>query len=151
MTQLQAGNASPLGAAFDGHGVNFTLFSANAEQVVLCLFDEDGNEERHLLPSRTGDIWHGYLPGARPGLQYGYRVHGPWSPALGHRFNPEKLLLDPCARQVTGEVPDHALFHGGLDNPDHRDNSSVMLRCVVAYSHFDWKTMNRCVLPGGKR
>ncbi|MEY8712909.1 glycogen debranching enzyme GlgX [Mangrovibacter phragmitis] len=150
MTQLQAGNASPLGAAFDGHGVNFTLFSANAEQVVLCLFDEDGNEERHLLPSRTGDIWHGYLPGARPGLQYGYRVHGPWSPALGHRFNPEKLLLDPCARQVTGEVPDHALFHGGLDNPDHRDNSSVMLRCVVAYSHFDWEDDEPLRTPWGE-
>lgn len=87
MSQLATGNATPLGATYDGSGVNFTLFSAHAGRVELCVFDAQGNEQRYDLPARSGDIWHGYLPGARPGLRYGYRVHGPWSPAQGHLFN----------------------------------------------------------------
>lgn len=104
MSQLETGNATPHGATYDGHGVNFTLFSAHAERVELCVFDPQGNEQRYDLPARTGDIWHGYLPDARPGLRYGYRVHGPWAPAQGHRFNPAKLLIDPCARRVEGDL-----------------------------------------------
>lgn len=80
MTQLATGNATPHGATYDGHGVNFTLFSAHAERVELCVFDEQGCELRYDLPGRSGDVWHGYLANARPGLRYGYRVHGPWQP-----------------------------------------------------------------------
>ncbi|HAK5143189.1 TPA: glycogen debranching protein GlgX [Salmonella enterica] len=125
MTQLAIGEATPHGATYDGHGVNFTLFSAHAERVELCVFDSRGNERRYDLPGRRGDVWHGYLAGARPGLRYGYRVHGPWQPAQGHRFNPAKLLLDPYARRVEGELKDHPLLHGGHDEPDYRDNAAV--------------------------
>jgi glycogen operon protein len=120
MTQLTAGQPAPYGASFDGKGVNFTLFSAHAERVELCVFDAHGNEHRFDLPGRTGDVWHGYLDGAKPGLHYGYRVHGPWDPANGHRFNPAKLLIDPCALQVDGELRDTALLCGGVDEPDRR-------------------------------
>ena len=88
MTTLAAGKPAPLGASYDGKGVNFALFSAHAERVELCVFDEQGNEQRFDLPARSGDIWHGWLAGVGPGLRYGYRVHGPWDPAQGHRFNP---------------------------------------------------------------
>ena len=113
MTQLTAGKPEPLGASFDGKGVNFTLFSAHAERVELCVFDGEGNEHRYDLPSRTGDIWHGYLSGGRPGMHYGFRVHGPWEPSQGHWFNPAKLLIDPCAHRVDGEFKDDPLFHVG--------------------------------------
>ena len=124
--QLMSGQDTPDGAWYDGNGVNFTLFSAHAEQVELCVFDAEGNETRHTLPARSGDIWHGYLPGARPGLRYGYRVHGPWRPAQGHRFNPAKLLLDPCARAVEGGEVDGPLLHGGVDTPDPHDSAPVL-------------------------
>ncbi|WP_137391865.1 glycogen debranching protein GlgX [Rhodoligotrophos defluvii] len=103
---LTSGVPAPLGATFDGAGVNFALFSANGERVELCLFDAEGERElRRLdLPERTGDIWHGYLEGARPGLVYGYRVHGPYDPQRGHRFNPNKLLIDPYARALRGSL-----------------------------------------------
>lgn len=104
MTKLTVGQSLPPGAEVQADGVNFTLFSAHAERVELCLFDDEGNEQRVDLPGRTGDIWHGFLSGAKPGLHYGYRVHGPWEPARGHRFNPAKLLLDPCAKRVDGEA-----------------------------------------------
>ena len=100
MTQLTAGKPAPLGASFDGKGVNFTLFSAHAERVELCVFDREGNEYRYDLPAREGDIWHGYLEDGKPGLRYGFRVHGPWQPEHGLRFNPAKLLIDPCALRV---------------------------------------------------
>lgn len=80
MSQLAAGKPAPLGASYDGEGVNFTLFSAHAERVELCVFDAQGTETRYDLPARSGDVWHGYMPHARPGLRYGYRVHGPWNP-----------------------------------------------------------------------
>jgi glycogen operon protein len=99
------------------NGVNFTLFSAHAERVELCIFDDEGNEQRFDLPARSGDVWHGFLANALPGTRYGYRVHGPWEPGQGHRFNPAKLLLDPCARRVDGDVKDSPLLHGG-DSPD---------------------------------
>lgn len=139
MTQLAIGKPTPLGAHYDGQGVNFTLFSAHAERVELCVFDANGQEHRYDLPGHSGDIWHGYLPDARPGLRYGYRVHGPWQPAEGHRFNPAKLLIDPCARQIDGEFKDNPLLHAGHNEPDYRDNASIAPKCVVVVDHYDWE------------
>ncbi|UHR06865.1 glycogen debranching protein GlgX [Escherichia coli] len=139
MTQLAIGNPAPLGAHYDGQGVNFTLFSAHAERVELCVFDAQGIEHRYDLPGRSGDIWHGYLPDARPGLRYGYRVHGPWQPAMGHRFNPAKLLIDPCARQIVGEFKDNPLLHAEHSDPDYRDNAAIAPKCVVVVDHYDWE------------
>src|SRR5207237_4641146 len=100
------GRPYPLGATWDGEGVNFALFSAHAARVELCLFDPSGEHEtaRIELPEYRDEIWHGYLPGIRPGQIYGYRVHGPYKPEEGHRFNPNKLLLDPYARATIGEL-----------------------------------------------
>ena len=149
MTLLTAGNSTPYGSSYDGKGVNFTLFSAHAHKVELCVFDEHGHEQRYDLPMRTGDIWHGYLPGARPGLHYGYRVHGPWEPHNGHRFNPAKLLLDPCARVVVGGLNDHPHFHGGHDHPDMQDDAAEMAKCVVAQDKFDWEDDEHPRTPWG--
>ena len=100
------GRPYPLGATWDGEGVNFALFSQHAEQVVLCLFDAKGKQEMAQIPlrERVGGVWHGYLPEARPGLLYGYRLHGPYQPDAGHRFNAHKLLLDPCAKSIVGQI-----------------------------------------------
>jgi len=101
------GRPSPLGATFDGNGVNFALFSEHATRVELCLFDSPdapGETQRIALPERTAQVWHGYLPDVRAGQIYGYRVHGPHDPALGHRFNPRKVLLDPYARSIAREL-----------------------------------------------
>ena len=100
------GNHYPRGATWDGEGVNFSIFSANAEKVELCLFDATGRREvqRVELKERTDDSWHCYLPEARPGLLYGYRVHGPYEPERGHRFNPHKLLIEPNARHIQGQI-----------------------------------------------
>ncbi len=149
MTQLTAGSPTPYGSSYDGKGVNFTLFSAHAHKVELCVFDEHGHEQRYDLPTRTGDIWHGYLPGARPGLHYGYRVHGPWEPHNGHRFNPAKLLLDPCARVVVGGLNDHPHFHGGHDEPDMQDDAAEMAKCVVVKDKFDWEDDEHPRTPWG--
>src|ERR1700709_2879671 len=96
----------PLGATWDGLGVNFALFSANATKVELCLFDENGETEleRIELPEYTDEVWHGYLPSARPGTVHAYRVHGPFEPDAGHRFNPNKLVIDPYAKQLVGQL-----------------------------------------------
>ena len=101
-TVVWPGRPYPLGATWDGFGVNFALFSANATRVELCLFDKTGTREidRVTLPEYTDEIWHGYLPEARPGTLYGYRVHGPYEPSAGHRFNPNKLLIDPYAKAL---------------------------------------------------
>jgi isoamylase len=110
---LLAGKPSPLGSNVQDGGVNFALFSANATQVVLCIFDETGTKElaQYTLPQCTRQVWHGHLKGAQAGLCYGYRVYGPWEPELGHRFNPNKLLLDPYAKKLVGEViEDSALY-----------------------------------------
>ena len=139
MSHLQAGSPAPPGATPDGKGVNFTLYSVHAERVELCIFDDQGNEQRHDLPARTGDVWHGYLPGAGPGLRYGFRVHGPWAPQQGHRFNPAKLLLDPCAYRVDGDPEDSPLLHGGLDAPDGRDSAPAAPRSVVVDLRYDWQ------------
>jgi glycogen operon protein len=104
--RLREGLPFPLGATWTGLGVNFALFSANASKVELCLFDEQGQKEieRIELPEFTDEVWHGFLQDARPGLIYGYRVHGPYDPANGHRFNPNKLLLGPYAKAVVGNL-----------------------------------------------
>jgi isoamylase len=104
--QLHPGDPSALGATPQADGVNFAVFSAHAERVELCLFDAVADTEiaRLPLPGRDGDIWHGFLPAGQPGLLYGYRVHGPYEPQQGHRFNPAKLLIDPYARELRGSV-----------------------------------------------
>jgi isoamylase len=130
----------PLGATWDGEGVNFALFSAHAEKVELCLFDERGKGEtaRIPLPEFTHEIWHGYFPDVKPGQLYGYRVHGPYEPEAGHRFNPHKLLIDPYARALVGELRwDDALFGYTIGHPeedlsfDTRDSAPFMPLCRV--------------------
>jgi len=139
MSQLLPGKPTPAGAVYDGKGVNFTLFSQHAGRVELCLFDEQGQEARMDLPGRTGDIWHGYLAAIKPGQRYGYRVHGPWQPEAGHRFNPNKLLVDPCARQVEGEVTDDPRFLGGEAEMNTLDSAPVAPKSVVLADDFDWE------------
>ncbi|MFT3687588.1 glycogen debranching protein GlgX [Paenirhodobacter sp.] len=113
-------------------GVNFALFSAHAERVELCLF-RDGREESHFLPERSGDIWHGFLADVAPGTAYGYRVHGPWAPERGYRFNPAKLLIDPYARALSAPLRWDPLMQGGIgpQRPDRRDSAPVMPRSII--------------------
>ena len=130
------GQPYPLGATWDGYGVNFALFSENADAVELCLFDDNGQETRVKLTERTDQIWHGYLPEIRPGQHYGYRVHGPYAPEQGHRFNPNKLLLDPYAKCISGNTnwsDAHFGYQVGKDDLsfDDRDNADVMPKCSV--------------------
>ena len=98
--EIWPGKAYPLGATYDGTGVNFALFSEVATAVELCLIDAEGVETRIRLPEVDGFVWHGYLPGIAPGQRYGYRVHGPYDPRNGHRCNPAKLLLDPYGKAL---------------------------------------------------
>ncbi len=149
MSVMQRGHASPPGAYYDGKGVNFTLFSHHAERVELCLFDEQGRETRYTLSARTGDIWHGWLPDIQPGQLYGYRVHGPWQPRAGHRFNPAKLLVDPCARGVLGEVPDDECLLCGDVDPDPRDSAQLAPKSVVVNEAFDWENDTPPRVPWG--
>jgi glycogen operon protein len=135
-----------LGADFDGEGTNFTLFSDHADRVELILYDASGSIEtfRGDLPHMEGGIWQGYLPGVRPGQAYGYRVHGPWAPEEGHRFNSAKLLLDPNARELSGElVWDDALFGYVIGESDlvrdDRDSAPFLPKAVVADPDFDWE------------
>ena len=117
--QAQHGNADKLGAHYDGHGVNFAVFSRHAEKIDICLFSDDGKTEtgRITLPARTGDVHHGYIDGLKPGQVYGIRAHGPDDPANGHRFNPQKLLLDPYAQELVGAAAwDHAMEHPAEDS-----------------------------------
>jgi glycogen operon protein len=132
------GSPSPLGATWDGEGVNFALFSAHATAVELCLFDASGREtDRVGLPEHTHEVWHGHLPDARPGQLYGFRVHGPWAPEVGHRFDPAKLLLDPYARAVTGRVA-LAPAHFAVPGAPGGDSGDVTPRCVVVDPAFTW-------------
>lgn len=139
MTALMSGVSTPLGARYDGKGINFTLFSAHATQVELCLFDAQQHETRLPLPARSGDIWHGYLPKGKPGQRYGFRVHGPFAPQQGLRFNPNKLLLDPAARAVEGPVIDHPYLYGGDNEPDPQDSAPWMPKCIVIDEDYDWQ------------
>ncbi|HZT67351.1 MAG TPA: glycogen debranching protein GlgX [Acidimicrobiales bacterium] len=137
------GTAFPLGATYDGAGTNFSLFSEVAEQVELCLFDPDGAETRVPLREVTAFCWHGYLSGVGPGQRYGFRVHGPHDPATGRRCNPAKLLVDPYAKAVDGEVGwDAAVFGyplgGDPDARDGTDSAAFVPKAVVTNPYFDW-------------
>ncbi|MFZ0243303.1 MAG: glycogen debranching protein GlgX [Desulfobacterales bacterium] len=137
------GQPYPLGAVYDGSGTNFSLFSEIAEHVELCLFDDDGHETCIDLPEVTGYCWHGYLPTVEPGQLYGFRVHGPWDPASGHRGNPAKLLLDPYAKAIHGPLQwNEAIFpYNFSDGPEvgsDSDSGPFMPRGVVHQPHFDW-------------
>ena len=145
--RLSEGRPQPLGATFDGSGVNFALFSANADKVELCLFDHVGEREvaRMALVERTDDVWHGYLAGAPPRQLYGYRVHGPYDPLNGHRFNPNKLLIDPYARALDRSFAWNDLHCGYVvGDPredlsfDTRDNAAWIPKCRVVDPAFDW-------------
>jgi glycogen operon protein len=139
------GSPSPLGAHWDGTGTNFALWSAGAQAVDLCLFDAEGAEHRLRLQESTHQIWHARLPGVGPGQRYGYRVHGPYDPSQGLRYNPAKLLLDPYARAVDGQLTlDGSLFGYRGDNPDartpdDRDSAPHVPRGVVIYDSFPWE------------
>lgn len=140
---LLDGRSWPLGAHLDKAGVNFALFSQHATAVELCVFDEKGSKEtrRYLLPKKTDGVWHGFLPGAKAGLIYGYRVHGPYAPLDGHRFNAHKLLIDPYARQLHGQLiwndANYGHIRGHADRDlsfDSRDSAPFVPKCVVTKS-----------------
>src|ERR671914_26313 len=139
-SRVTEGLPDPLGATWDGLGVNFALFSANATKVELCLFDAHGKREldRITLPEYTDEVWHGYLPDARPGTVYAYRVHGAYAPEQGHRFNPNKLVLDPYAKAHVGELQwadelfGYRIGDEGADLAmDERDSAPFMPKCRV--------------------
>ena len=145
--RIREGLPHPRGATWQGKGVNFALFSAHATRVELCLFDETGEREtaRIDLPEYTDEIWHGYVPDVHPGAIYGYRVHGPYEPSSGHRFNPNKLVLDPYAQGHFGDLKwDPAVFGYQLESGDdttldERDSAPFMPKCVVVDPNFGMK------------
>jgi isoamylase len=150
------GKPYPLGASWDGSGVNFALFSIHATKVELCLFDSSGRREleRIELPEYTDEVWHGYLPEVGPGQLYGYRVHGPYEPRRGHRFNPNKLLIDPYARVLHGSLGwTDAHFGYRIGSPrqdlsfDRRDNARAMPKCCVIDPAFTWGDDRRPRVP----
>jgi len=152
--ELEAGLPQPLGAQWTGAGTNFAVFSAVAEQLELCLFDPDGRERARLaLPSRTGDIWHGFLPAefGGTGLLYGYRVHGPYRPEAGHRCNPAKLLVDPAALALSGGLTWHPALRGSAPGddraPDGADSAPFVPKCRVVDPTFDWGGVRRPHVP----
>ncbi|MGZ8154533.1 MAG: glycogen debranching protein GlgX [Burkholderiales bacterium] len=150
------GLPEPLGATWDGLGVNFALFSAHATRVELCIFDSRGKREvdRVVLPEYTDEVWHGYLPDARPGTVYGYRVHGAYEPEQGHRFNPNKLVLDPYAKALVGELQwsdelfGYRMGDENLDlSFDERDSAPFMPKCRVVDPAFTWGRERRPQVP----
>jgi glycogen operon protein len=139
--EIWPGHPYPLGATYDGAGTNFALFSEAAQRVQLCLIDDEGTERRVDLNEVDGFVWHAYLPSVGPGQRYGYRVHGPYDPAHGHRCNPAKLLLDPYAKAIEGQVDgDDSLFSYRFDSPDFNDADSLghTMLSVVVNPFFDW-------------
>ena len=147
MKRVWPGQPFPLGALWDGQGTSFSLFSEHAERVDLCLFDDHGTETRYELIERTALNWHGYLPGIGPGQRYAYRVHGPWAPEQGHRFNPNKLLIDPYAKAIDGDVqwelgrtlpyvPEDADADLYMDD---EDDAGAVPKSVVIDERFDWE------------
>ena len=147
ITAVWPGRPAPQGAHWDGEGVNFAMFSEHAEKVELCLFDASGRRELQRIPlvERTDQVWHCYLPEARPGMLYGYRVHGPYRPEEGHRFNPYKLVLDPYARNIVGNLKwsdaafGYTVGHKRGDlSFDRRDSASAMPKCKIIDSAFTW-------------
>ncbi|MEZ0604120.1 glycogen debranching protein GlgX [Paraburkholderia sp. IW21] len=155
-TRIAEGTPFPLGATWNGSGVNFALFSAHATKVELCLFDETGETEieRIELPEYTDEVWHVFVPNLKPGAVYGYRVHGPYEPEKGHRFNPNKLLLDPYAKAHIGELkwaPE--IFGYTLDSEegdlsfDERDSAPFVPKCKVVDANFSWTHPERNAQP----
>jgi isoamylase len=153
---IREGRPFPLGATWDGLGVNFALFSAHATNVELCLFDLNGEKEleRIELPEYTDEVWHGYLRDARPSTVYGYRVHGPYEPDAGHRFNPNKLLIDPYAKTLVGKLKwADALFGykiGASDKDlsfDDRDSAAFVPKARVIDPAFTWGEERRPLVP----
>ncbi|MES2356319.1 MAG: glycogen debranching protein GlgX [Pseudomonadota bacterium] len=149
---LEAGRPWPLGATFDGGGVNFAVFSAHATQIQLCIFDESGEKElaRLSLPEFTDQVWHGYLPGAQSGLVYGYRAFGPHAPERGHRFNSHKLLIDPYARQFTGSFrwsSAHFDLEANSGSINKQDNAQDTYKAVVIDDDFDWEDDHPPAIP----
>ncbi len=154
--RLDRGSPFPLGADWDGLGVNFAVFSTHATAMELCVFDPTGRREvaRYQLTERTDEVWHGYLPDADVGLLYGYRAHGPYDPHNGHRFNPHKLLLDPYAKGIHGQLRwTDALFGYRIGSPrgdlsfDRRDSAQAMPRAVVVEDNFNWQGDKRPNVP----
>jgi isoamylase len=150
VTEAWPGRPFPLGATWDGRGTNFSLFSEGAERVELCLFDDEGNEERVEVRERTALNWHCYLPGVGPGRRYGYRVHGPYNPSNGQRFNPWKLLIDPYAKAIEGgvrwEEDVNVLPYvptgeedADLEMDDEDDDAPAIPKSVVIDPGFDWE------------
>jgi glycogen operon protein len=148
--EVWPGRAFPLGPDWDGEGTNFSIFSEHGERIELCLFDEDDNEERVELTERTAFNWHAYLPGVGPGQRYGFRVHGPYDPKSGHRFNPAKLLIDPYAKSIEGKVrwnranvlpyvPDPKAGDDADLVPDDSDDAAAIPKSVVIDPRFDWE------------
>lgn len=140
------GKSYPLGATWDGKGTNFALFSENAEAVDLCLFDDEDEETRFELTEVSNFVWHGYLPGIGPGQRYGFRVHGPFAPEEGHRFNPNKLLIDPYAKALDGEIGyGEEIFGYPWDDPEkdlalsESDDAHLIPKAVVVDESFDWE------------
>jgi glycogen operon protein len=147
LDRLELGRPDPLGATWDGLGVNFAIFSANADRIDLCLFDPSGRRQvaRMPLPECTDEIWHGYLPEAKPGLVYGYRAEGPYDPKKGHRFNAHKLLLDPYAKRLVGDLKWSDVLYGyrvgssrGDLSQDRRDSAAAVPKAVVSDPTFNW-------------
>jgi glycogen operon protein len=156
ITAVWPGRPYPRGAVWDGQGVNFALFSENAAKVELCIFDNNGRHERQRIELRecTDYIWHCYLPEARPGMAYGYRVYGPYKPEQGHRFNPHKLLIDPYARDFVGNLQwNDALYGYSLGHKkedlsfDRHDSAAFMPKCRVLESAFTWGDDRRPEIP----
>jgi isoamylase len=150
------GRPFPLGATWDGNGTNFSVFTENAERVDLCFFDGDDNETCIELTERTAFNWHAYLPGVGPGQRYGYRVHGPYAPEHGHRFNPAKLLIDPYAKAIEGPVDWEAanvlpyVPDGSEDadlEPDDQNSAPAIPKAVVIDPSFDWEGDERLDRP----
>jgi glycogen operon protein len=150
-TETWPGTPYPLGATYDGVGTNFAVFSEIADSVELCLFDDEGVETRVALPEYDAFVWHGYLPDVGPGQRYGFRVSGPYDPAQGHRCNPNKLLLDPYAKAVEGQLDwNESLFGYRFGAPDERnddDSAPHVMTSVVINPYFDWRNDHRLNVP----
>jgi glycogen operon protein len=142
MAEMWPGVGYPLGATWDGSGTNFAVFAEGADSVEVCLFDDEDLESRFELPEVTAYCFHGYIPGVGPGQRYGFRAHGPWEPARGLRFNPNKLMLDPYAKAIQGDVQfvrdvfDHR--EGNIDEMHVGDSKDFVPRSVVVSPFFDW-------------
>ncbi len=150
MAALLPGDPFPFGASLRDDGVNFCVFSAAAEKIELCLFDEKNQEQRLDMPARTGNLWHGFLPAAKAGQRYGYRAYGPFDPARGLRFNGQKLLIDPSARALEGTVNDDPFLRGGTRQPDPVDTAYGIPKSVVTDEYFDWQTDTPPMTPWGE-